>query len=100
MAKTGGGIRGGRNRSARTGPGFTQPIEGERAAKEYARTSPALEVRYVAVDKETGNEVTNPLVSADAVKKAIPIQEREDKEAGIYIKDSYYIRAINVIKRR
>ncbi len=100
MAKTSGGTRGGgSSRARRTGPGFTEPVENEAFAKAEAKTSPALAVRYVAVDKITGGEVSNELTSADAVKKWITLAERDDRRGGAYEPDSYYIRAINVIKR-
>ena len=69
MAKTAGGVRGGSVGSRKhTGPGFTQPIENEAFARSAAQSSPQLEVRYVAVDKITGNEVSNPLMDANAVR--------------------------------
>lgn len=102
MAKTSRGVRGGGrgSRVRRTGPGFTEPVENETFAKSEAATSPALTVRYVAVDKLTGNEVSNELTTPDAVKKWITLAERDDRRDGAYEPDSYYIRAINVIKRR
>lgn len=100
MAKTSGGTRGGGGSRRRTGPGFTQPIENETFARSAAQSSPQLEVRYVAVDKITGNEVSNPLTDANAVRKWITLQEREDKRDGAYEPDIYYIRAVNEIRRR
>lgn len=101
MAKTSGGVRsGGISRGRRTGPGFTQPIENEAFARSAAQSSPQLEVRYVAVDKITGNEVSNPLADANAVRKWIVLQEREDRRDGAYEPDIYYIRAVNEIRRR
>lgn len=100
MAKTAGGVRGGGGSSGRTGPGFTQPIENESFARGAAQSSPQLEVRYVAVDKLTGNEVSNPLTDANAVRKWIGLQERDDRRDGMYEPDSYYIRAVNEIRRR
>ena len=97
MAKTSGGVRGGGGSTRRTGPGFTQPIENETFARSAAQSSPQLEVRYVAVDKITGNEVSNPLTDANAVRRW---QEREDKRDGAYEPDTYYIRAVNEIRRR
>ena len=99
MAKSAGGVRGGGSRG-RTGPGFTQPIENEEFARSAAQSSPQLEVRYVAVDKITGGEVSNPLQDAQAVRKWIGLQEREDRRDGVYEPDSYYIRAVNEIRRR
>ena len=48
----------------------------------------------------TGNEVSNELTTPDAVKKWITLTERDDKRYGAYEPDSYYIRAVNVLKRR
>lgn len=101
MAKSAGGVRGSSGGStSRTGPGFTQPIENEAFARSAAQSSPQLEVRYVAVDKITGNEVSNPLQDAQAVRKWIGLQERDDRREGVYEPDSYYIRAVNEIRRR
>ena len=101
MAKSAGGVRGGSGGSTRrTGPGFTQPIENEEFARSAAQSSPQLEVRYVAVDKITGNEVSSPLQDAQAVRKWIGLQERDDRREGVYEPDSYYIRAVNEIRRR
>ena len=104
MAKTSGGVRGGSSSGGggarHTGPGYTQPIEGEAAAISAAKASPGLGVRYVAVDKITGNEVSNPLVDANAVKKWVKLAERDDKRDGAYEPDSYYIRAVNTIRKR
>ena len=100
MAKTSGGVRGGSGSMGRTGPGFTQPVENEAFARSAAPSSPQLEVRYVAVDKITGNEVSNPLADANAVRKWITLQERDDKRDGVYERDSYFIRAVNEIRRR
>ena len=102
MAKTAGGVRGGGSggSSGRTGPGFTQPIENEAFARSAAQASPQLEVRYVAVDKVTGNEVSNPLADPNAVRKWIRLQEKDDRRDGVYERDSYYIRAVDVIRRR
>ena len=105
MAKTAGGVRGksssksGTSRG-HTGPGYTQPIENEAFARDAARSSPQLEVRYVAVDKITGNEVSASLADANAVKKWITLQERDDRRDGVYERDSYFIRAVNEIKKR
>ena len=99
MAKTSGGVRGSSSRG-RSGPGFSQPIEDEALAKDAAKASPQLEVRYVAVDKMTGNEVSNPLADANAVKKWIKLQERDDRREGVYERDSYFIRAVNEIRRK
>ena len=50
MAKTSGGIRGGSVKATRrTGPGFTEPIQGPTKA-----SSNATEIQYVFVDKITG----------------------------------------------
>lgn len=102
MAKTSGGVRGGGSAGSRkhTGPGYTQPIEGEAFARSAAQSSPQLEVRYVAVDKITSNEVSNPLSDSNAVKKWIKLQERDDRRDGVYEPDSYYIRAVNEIRKR
>lgn len=101
MAKTAGGVRGGGGGSqGRSGPGFSEPIENEKFAISAAKASPQLEVRYVAVDKITGNEVSNPLKESDAVKKWIGLQEKDDRRNGVYERDSYYIRAVNEIRRR
>ena len=101
MAKSAGGVRGGSGGStSRTGPGFTQPIENEAFARSAAQSSPQWEVRYVAVDKITGNEVSNPLQDAQAVRKWIGLQERDDRREGEYDPHSYYIRAVNEIRRR
>lgn len=54
----------------------------------------------MAVDKLTGNEVSNPLTDANAVRKWIGLQERDDRRDGVYEPDSYYIRAVNEIRRR
>lgn len=79
MAKTSGGIRGGSAKSSRrTGPGFTEPIQGPTKA-----SSNATEIQYVFVDKITGNE-SNGYISSDVAKKAIKQAERSDKDAGIY----------------
>lgn len=100
MAKTSGGVRGGGGSRGHTGPGFTQPVENEAFARSAAQSSPQLEVKYVAVDKITGNEVSNPLTDANAVRKWITLQERDDRRDGVYERDSYYIRAVNEIRRR
>ncbi len=100
MAKTSGGVRGGSSSRGRSGPGFSQPIENEAFAKDAAKSSPQLEVKYVAVDKMTGNEVSNPLADANAVKKWIKLQERDDRREGVYERDSYFIRAVNEIRRK
>lgn len=100
MAKTSRGVRSGSSSRGRSGPGFSQPIENEAFAKDAAKSSPQLEVRYVAVDKITGNEVSNPLADANAVKKWIKLQERDDRREGVYERDSYFIRAVNEIKRK
>lgn len=101
MAKTSGNIRGGgTSRVRRTGPGFTEPVENEASARSNAQSSSSLEVRYVAVDKITGNEVSSELTTIDATKKWITLAERDDRRDGSYEPDSYYIRAVNVIKRR
>lgn len=101
MAKTAGGVRGGSaSGGRRTGPGFTQPVENEAFARSAAKDSPQLEVRYVAVDKITGNEVSGALVEPKAVKKWIAEAEREDRRAGAYEPDNYFIRAVNTIKKR
>ena len=93
MAKTSGGIRGGSAKSSRrTGPGFTEPIQGPTKA-----SSNATEIQYVFVDKITGNE-SNGYISSDVAKKAIKQAERRDKDAGIYEPDNYYIQRIEVMK--
>ena len=95
MAKSSGGTR--RISSAhnyRTGPGFTEPIKGPKEP-----SSSQTEIQYVYVDKLTGNQ-SDGYKNIDAVKTAIERVEKEDKRAGTYEKDSYYIERIENIKGR
>lgn len=95
MAKNSGGIR--RTSSAqgyRTGPGFTEPIKGPKEP-----SSSQTEIQYVYVDKLTGNQ-SDGYKNLDAVKTAIKRVEKEDKRAGAYEEDSYYIERVENIKGR
>ena len=95
MAKGSGGTR--RTSSAqsyRTGPGFTEPIKGPKEP-----SSSQTEIQYVYVDKLTGNQ-SDGYKNLDAVKTAIKRVEKEDKRAGAYEKDSYYIERVENIKGR
>lgn len=95
MAKNSGGTR--RTSSAqsyRTGPGFTEPIKGPKEP-----SSSQTEIQYVYVDKLTGNQ-SDGYKNIDAVKTAIKRVEKEDKRAGTYEKDSYYIERVENIKGR
>ena len=95
MAKGSGGTR--RTSSAqsyRTGPGFTEPIKGPKET-----SSSQTEIQYVYVDKLTGNQ-SDGYKNLDAVKTAIKRVEKEDKRAGAYEKDSYYIERVENIKGR
>lgn len=95
MAKGSGGTR--RTSSAqgyRTGPGFTEPIKGPKEP-----SSSQTEIQYVYVDKLTGNQ-SDGYKNIDAVKTAIKRVEKEDKRAGTYEKDSYYIERVENIKGR
>ena len=95
MAKNSGGTR--RTSSAqsyRTGPGFTEPIKGPKEP-----SSSQTEIQYVYVDKLTGNQ-SDGYKNLDAVKTAIKRVEKEDKRAGTYEKDSYYIERVENIKGR
>lgn len=95
MAKNGGGTR--RTSSAqgyRTGPGFTEPIKGPKEP-----SSSQTEIQYVYVDKLTGNQ-SDGYKNLDAVKTAIKRVEKEDKRAGAYEEDSYYIERVENIKGR
>ena len=95
MAKGSGGTR--RTSSAqgyRTGPGFTEPIKGPKEP-----SSSQTEIQYVYVDKLTGNQ-SDGYKNLDAVKTAIKRVEKEDKRAGTYEKDSYYIERVENIKGR
>ena len=95
MAKNSGGTR--RTSSAesyRTGPGFTEPIEGPKEP-----SSNQTEIQYVYVDKLTGNQ-SDGYKNIDAVRTAIKRVEKEDKRAGTYEKDSYYIERVENIKGR
>lgn len=76
----------------RTGPGFSEPIKGP-----VKPSSKATEIQYVFVDKITGNE-SNGYASETAVKNAIKRADKNDKQAGIYAPDNYYIQRIEVIK--
>lgn len=51
------------------------------------------------VDKITGNQ-SDGYKNIDAVKQAINRAEKEDKRAGTYEEDSYYIERIENIKGR
>ena len=95
MAKNSGGTR--RISSAqsyRIGPGFTEPIKGPKEP-----SSSQTEIQYVYVDKLTGNQ-SDGYKNLDAVKTAIKRVEKEDKRAGTYEKDSYYIERVENIKGR
>lgn len=95
MAKGSGGTR--RTSSAqgyRTGPGFTEPIKGPKEP-----SSSQTEIQYVYVDKLTGNQ-SDGYKNLDAVKTAIKRVEKEDKRAGAYEEDSYYIERVENIKGR
>ena len=95
MAKNSGGTR--RTSSGqgyRTGPGFTEPIKGP-----ISPSSSQTEIQYVYVDKLTGNQ-SDGYKNLDAVKTAIKRVEKEDKRAGTYEKDSYYIERVENIKGR
>lgn len=95
MAKNSGGTR--RTSSAqsyRTGPGFTEPIKGPKEP-----SSSQTEIQYVYVDKLTGNQ-SDGYKNLDAVKTAIKRVEKEDKRAGAYEEDSYYIERVENIKGR
>lgn len=95
MAKNSGGTR--RTSSAqgyRTGPGFTEPIKGPKEP-----SSSQTEIQYVYVDKLTGNQ-SDGYKNIDAVKTAIKRVEKEDKRAGAYEEDSYYIERVENIKGR
>lgn len=48
-------------------------------------------MEYVIVVGTSGNEVSNPLTDANAVRKWITLQERDDRRDGVYERDSYYI---------
>ena len=74
MAKNSGGTR--RTSSAqsyRTGPGFTEPIEGPKEP-----SSNQTEIQYVYVDKLTGNQ-SDGYKNIDAVKTAIKRVEKEEE---------------------
>lgn len=95
MAKGSGGTR--KTSSAqgyRTGPGFTEPIKGPKEP-----SSSQTEIQYVYVDKLTGNQ-SDGYKNLDAVKTAIKRVEKEDKRAGAYEEDSYYIERVENIKGR
>lgn len=95
MAKGSGGTR--RTSSAqgyRTGPGFTEPIKGPKEP-----SSSQTEIQYVYVDKLTGNQ-SDGYKNLDAVKTAIKRVEKEDRRAGAYEEDSYYIERVENIKGR
>lgn len=95
MAKGGGGTRiTSDTRNLRTGPGFTEPIKGPEKP-----SSSQTEIQYVYVDKLTGNQ-SDGYKNIDAVKTAIKRVEKEDKGAGTYEKDSYYIERVENIKGR
>lgn len=69
----------------RTGPGFTEPIQGPtKPSSKYT------EIQFAYVDKLTGNESLG-YHSLEAVKKAIKRADKQDKESGAYEPDSYYI---------
>lgn len=90
MAKGSGGTRA--KRVGRTGPGFTEAIEGPKEP-----SSGQTEIQYVYVDKITGNE-SDGYKNLAAVKTAILRAEKDDKDAGAYEKDSYYIKRVENIK--
>lgn len=95
MAKGSGGTRKtGSAQNYRTGPGFTEPIKGPKEP-----SSSQTEIQYVYVDKLTGNQ-SDGYKNLDAVKTAIKRVEKEDKRAGAYEKDSYYIERVENIKGR
>ena len=95
MAKNSGGtIRTSSAQGYRTGPGFTEPIKGPKEP-----SSSQTEIQYVYVDKLTGNQ-SDGYKNLDAVKTAIKRVEKEDKRAGTYEKDSYYIERVENIKGR
>ena len=95
MAKNSGGTRRTSSmQSYRTGPGFTEPIKGPKEP-----SSSQTEIQYVHVDKLTGNQ-SDGYKNIDAVKTAIKRVEKEDKRAGTYEKDSYYIERVENIKGR
>ena len=95
MAKNSGGTRNQRRSSEhRTGPGFTESIKGPTEP-----SSSATEIQYVFTDKITGNQ-SDGYKNLDAVKTAIKEAEKNDKKAGVYEKDSYYIERIENIKGR
>ena len=81
-------------RNHRAGPGFTEPIKGPKEP-----SSSQTEIQYVYVDKLTGNQ-SDGYKNLDAVKTAIKRVEKEDKRAGTYEKDSYYIERVENIKGR
>lgn len=93
MAKNSGGTRKRRSQIiVRTGTGFTEPIKGPTEP-----SSSATEIQYVFTDKITGNQ-SDGYKNLDAVKTAIKEAEKNDKKAGMYEKDSYYIERIENIK--
>lgn len=95
MGRNSGGIRSSHTtRQSRTGPGFTEPIQGPKEP-----SSSQTEIQYVYVDKITGNQ-SDGYKNIDAVKQAINRTEKEDKRAGTYEEDSYYIERIENIKGR
>ena len=95
MAKGSGGTRNQRRSSEhRTGPGFTEPIKGPTEP-----SSSATEIQYVFTDKITGNQ-SDGYKNLDAVKTAIKEAEKNDKNAGVYEEDSFYIERIENIKGR
>ena len=95
MAKGSGGTRQtGSAQNHRTGPGFTEPIKGPKEP-----SSSQTEIQYVYVDKLTGNQ-SDGYKNLDAVKTAIKRVEKEDKIAGAYEEDSYYIERVENIKGR
>lgn len=95
MAKNSGRTRKtGSAQNHRTGPGFTEPIKGPKEP-----SSSQTEIQYVYVDKLTGNQ-SDGYKNLDAVKTAIKRVEKEDKIAGAYEEDSYYIERVENIKGR
>lgn len=94
MGKSSGGNRSNRGggRIKRTGAGFTESVNGPTVP-----SSKATEIQYVYVDKITGNQ-SNGYASLKAAKNAVYRADRDDKAAGAYEPDNYYIERVEQLK--
>lgn len=55
-------------------------------------------VKFVVIDKITGNEVSDPVRFEDEAKSKIPAFEEDDKDCGCYIPDSYKVIPVECLK--